>query len=164
MEPASFSPAHLTWLDVGARLGSAALFSLAIGLERFLRRKPVDFRPFVIVSLASAALIVGLAEIRFVIADPRLSIDPGRVMSGVMTGVGFLGAGALFREKHIVQGAGSAAAIWAAGAIGIVCGLGLLWLGAILAGAILALFVAGRPFTGAYDARVVDDDASDREG
>ncbi|WP_235538665.1 MgtC/SapB family protein [Sphingomonas sp. Root710] len=152
---------YFSWLDVLARLGAASLLSLAIGIERFVRRKPVDFRPFLIVSLASSALIIGLIEASFAIRDPRLSIDPGRVMSGVMTGVGFLGAGALFREKHIVQGAGSAAAFWAAGAIGIVCGLGLLWLGALLAGGILLLFLAGRPFTETYDARMSDEARGD---
>src|SRR3546814_20395826 len=71
-----------------------------------------------------------------------------------MTGIGFLGAGALFREKHLVQGAGSAAAIWAAGALGIVCGMGFLWLAALLSGGIVILFLVGRPYTNAYDARI----------
>jgi putative Mg2+ transporter-C (MgtC) family protein len=163
MDVSAFSPLHLSWIDVFARLGAASLFSLAIGVERFVRRKPVDFRPFVIVSLASSALIIGLVEASSAIPDPRLSIDPGRVMSGVMTGVGFLGAGALFREKHIVQGAGSAAAIWASGAIGIVCGLGLIWLGGMLAGGMLALFLIGRPFTKVYDARLGEAEPENEE-
>lgn len=163
MEAFAFAPFHISWIDLGGRLGAASFFALVIGVERFLRRKPVDFRPFVIVSLASCALIIGLVEASYTIPDPRLSIDPGKVISGVMTGVGFLGAGALFREEHVVQGAGSAAAIWAAGAIGIVCGLGLLWLGAILAGAMLALFLIGRPFTDAYDARLDESGSKDEE-
>src|SRR3546814_876575 len=126
MEAGAFSPVHLSWLDALARLGGAILFSLAIGLERFLHRKPVDFRPFVIISLASCALTVAILELGYRSSDPHLSIDPAKVISGVMTGIGFLGAGALFREKHLVQGAGSAAAIWAAGALGIVCGMGFL--------------------------------------
>src|SRR3546814_11791126 len=70
-----------------------------------------------------------------------------------MTGIAFLGAGALFREKHLVQGAGSAAAIWAAGALGIVCGMGFLWLAALLSGVLVILFFAGRHSTNAFDAR-----------
>ncbi|KKC27258.1 MgtC/SapB family protein [Sphingomonas sp. SRS2] len=158
MYSGTFSPLLLSWADVGARLAGAILFSFVIGLERFARRKPVDFRPFVIVSVAACALIIALIEASGALRDPRLSIDPGRVVSGVMTGIGFLGAGALFRERHIVQGAGSAAAIWAAGAIGIVCGLGLVWLGAILSLVILLLFLVGRRFTERYDARVGNDD------
>lgn len=153
----SLSPLHFTWFDILARLGAAIVFSLMIGLERFLNRRPVDFRPFFIVAVASCSLVIGLIEGSFAIADPRLSIDIGRVMSGVMTGIGFLGAGALFREGHIVQGAGSAASIWAAGAIGIVCGLGLLWLGGLVAGAILILFLVGRPFTDRYHAERAND-------
>ncbi|WP_323810893.1 MgtC/SapB family protein [Sphingobium baderi] len=80
-----------------------------------------------------------------------------------MTGIGFLGAGALFRESHIVQGAGSAAAIWAAGATGIVCGLGLLWLGGLVAGAILMLLLIARPFTDRYHARVGEDHDADEK-
>lgn len=163
MNAGAFSPLHLAWIDVFARFVGAILFALAIGIERFAYRKPVDFRPFVIVSIASCSLIIGMLEASAAITDARLSIDPGRVMSGVMTGVGFLGAGALFREKHIVQGAGSAAAIWAAGAIGIACGLGLLWLAAMVSGTILLLFLIGRRFTNAYDARLGDDDGEEAD-
>ena len=163
MDSASLAPLHLEWLDALARLASAVVFSLAIGLERFLNRKPVDFRPFVIVSLSSCALIIALLETSARIGDPRLSLDPGRVMSGVMTGIGFLGAGALFRERHIVQGAGSAAAIWAAGAIGMITGLGLLWLGGLVAASILVLFLIGRRYTDTYDARLDEDNDGDKD-
>jgi len=70
-----------------------------------------------------------------------------------MTGIGFMGAGALFRGRNHVQGAGSAASIWAAGAIGIVCGLGFLWLGAIVAGIVVATLLASRPFVSRYTTR-----------
>src|SRR3546814_12705078 len=95
-----------------------------------------DFRPFFIISLASCSLTVAILELGYRSSDPHLSIYPAKVISGVMTCIGFLGAGALFREKHLVQGAGSAAAIWAAGALGIVCGMGFLWLAALLSGGI----------------------------
>src|SRR3546814_19752955 len=103
MEAGAFSPVHLPWLDALARLGGAILFSLAIGLERFLHRKPVDFRPFVIISLASCALTVAILEPGYRSSDPPLSIDPAQVISGVMTGIGFLGVGTLFREQHLLQ-------------------------------------------------------------
>lgn len=156
------SPHSMQWLDVGVRISGALFCSLALGIERFIHRKPVDFRPFVIVSVAACALVIGLLDATQALPDARLSIDPGRVISGVMTGIGFLGAGALFRERHIVQGAGSAAAIWAAGAIGITCGLGAVWLGIIIALVILALFLIGRNFTNRYDARLNDDADQDQ--
>ena len=158
MEVGTFAPVHLSWLDALLRLGAAIAFAFAIGLERFVRKKPVDFRPFVIISLASCALSIGIIDLAYRTVDAHLSIDPAKVMSGVMTGIGFLGAGALFREKQVVQGAGSAAAIWASGAIGLVCGLGSVWLGGLLAFVIVLLFVLGRPFTDRYDASVGEDD------
>ena len=158
LDAAAFAPAHLSWADALLRVAAAVLFALAIGLERYLRRKPVDFRPFVIISLASCALAIGILDLAFRAADENLSIDPAKVISGVMSGIGFLGAGALFREKQVVQGAGSAAAIWASGAIGLTCGLGSVWLGGLVALVIVVLFFVGRPFTDRYDAGVASDD------
>lgn len=62
-----------------------------------------------------------------------LSIDPAKVISDVMSGVGLLSAGALFGERDIVAGTGSAASIWSAGAIGLICGMGLLRLAGYIA-------------------------------
>jgi len=154
MEVGSFGPVGLSWLDVLARVGAAFLFALSIGVERLVHKKPVDFRPFVIIAVASCALCMAILDLGHRASDPSLSIDPAKVISGVMTGIGFLGAGALFREKHYVQGAGSAAAVWAAGAIGIVCGLGFVWLGAILAALVIMALLLGRKFASDYTAEV----------
>lgn len=149
-----FTPASLGWPDALLRVGLSIAFALMIGIERFVRRKPVDFRPFVVISLASCGLVLGLLELGARTHFAALSIDPGKVISGVMSGIGFLGAGALFREKHIVQGAGSAAAIWAAGAIGILCGLGVLWLAGLVALGIVVLFLASSRLTDRYQAEL----------
>jgi putative Mg2+ transporter-C (MgtC) family protein len=85
------------------------------------------------------------------VTDSNSNIDPTRVIEGVITGIGFLGAGAMFREGNFVQGAGSAAAIWVAGAIGLTCGLGELWLAIAIAGIVLILLVASGPFTAKWD-------------
>ena len=100
------------------------MLSLALGMERFLRKKPIDFRPFVIISLAACTLVLAVSEYGMKVNDTALAVDPIRVVQGVLTGIGFIGAGALFREEHTVYGAGSAASIWAAGAMGLICGLG----------------------------------------
>lgn len=105
----------MTWLDVALRVGMAALLPFLIGLERFLRRKPIDFRPFVIISLAACGLLIGSIELLQSQSDKQAQIDPTRVIEGVITGIGFIGAGAMFRRGDFVQGAGSAAAIWCAG-------------------------------------------------
>jgi putative Mg2+ transporter-C (MgtC) family protein len=95
-----------------------------------------------------------VVELPFILADENLSIDPAKVISGVMSGIGFLGAGALFRQGDIVKGAGSAAAIWSTGAIGLICGMGLLWLAGLVALGIVLMFLLSRRFadTGAYTA------------
>lgn len=162
MEPGTLSPVHLSWLDAAARIIAAVVLSLALGLERFFHKKPVDFRPFVIISLASCALTIAIVEFAYRASDPELSIDPAKVVSGIMTGIGFLGAGAMFRERRVVQGAGSAAAIWAAGAMGIVCGLGLLWLASILTVGIVLTLLVGRPFTEDYAVKGADKESPNR--
>ena len=161
MEAGAFSPVHISWLDALARVGAACLLSLALGVERFVRKKPIDFRPFIIIALASCALTLSISEYAYRADDAQLSIDPAKVLSGIMSGIGFIGAGALFREKHVVHGAGSAASIWSSGAIGIVCGFGFLWLAALLTLGLLTVLLASRPFTEDYTTRLDDDDHSE---
>ncbi len=144
-------PEAISLSDAFWRLGAATLFPFLIGLERFLRRKPIDFRPFVIISVAACGLAIGAMELVESSVDPQTRIDPSRVFEGVITGIGFLGAGAMFRRGSFVQGAGSAAAIWAAGAIGLICGFGELWLALIVTAIVLILLVASSPFTAKWD-------------
>lgn len=151
MEAGAFSPIHLSWLEALARVAASALLPLLIGLERFLRGKPIDFRPFVIVSLGACAISLAVMELAHRASDAQLDFSPSRIFAGVITGIGFLGAGAMFREDNYVKGAGSASSIWVAGIIGIVCGIGLFWLAAILAFGVLLLLVLSAPFTGKYD-------------
>jgi putative Mg2+ transporter-C (MgtC) family protein len=144
-------PSSLSWFDVAWRLGAATLFPLIVGLERFFHKKPIDFRPFVIISVAACGLLIGSIELLQSSNDSQAQIDPTRVIEGVITGIGFIGAGAMFREGNYVQGAGSAASIWSAGAIGLVCGMGELWLGAIVSIIVFLLLVVSRPFTERWD-------------
>lgn len=160
MEPGTFFPIHISWIDAMARIALSIVFALAIGIERFVHKKPVDFRPFVIISLSACGLGLLAVELPFTSDDTNLSIDPAKVISGVMSGIGFLGAGALFREGDIVKGAGSAASIWSAGAIGLICGMGFLWLAGFIALGIVMLFLFSRRFvqTGPYTANLSHDD------
>lgn len=146
-----FHPSTIGWLDVAIRMAAAVAFPFAIGLERFIHRKPIDFRPFVIISVAACGLLIGSIELLESSDDPQGNIDPTRVIEGVITGIGFIGAGAMFRDGNFVQGAGSAAAIWCAGAIGLVCGMGEIWLGAIISAIVLVLLLVSRPFTERWD-------------
>jgi len=164
MEPGTFGPLELSWLDILARIGAAIALSLALGIERFLRKKPLDFRPFVIISLASCTLVLGVSEYGVKVDDTALAVDPSRVVQGVLTGIGFIAAGALFREDKTVYGAGSATSIWAAGAIGLICGFGLLWLAAILSVGLLLVLVLSRPFTDEYTIRMEEQQDDETKG
>lgn len=162
VEAGAFHPIYLSWPDVLLRVGAAILLSLALGLERFLHKKPIDFRPFVILSLASCTLVLGVSEYGMRVDDTALAVDPSRVVQGVLTGIGFLCAGALFREDKTVYGAGSATSIWAAGAIGLLCGFGVVWLAALLSLGLLLVLGLSRPFTEEYTIRIENDE--DDEG
>ena len=159
MDFGAFLPVTISWADALVRVGLSIVFALSIGVERFVHRKPVDFRPFVIIALASCGLGIMAVELPFTSSDPNLSVDPAKVISGVMSGIGFLGAGALFREGDIVKGAGSAASIWSAGAIGLICGMGFVWLAGLVAIGIVLLFLLSRRFADvdAYAAQIDDD-------
>ena len=144
-------PESISWAEALWRLGAATFLPFLIGLERFIRRKPIDFRPFVIISAGACGLAIGAMELVESTVDPQSQIDPSRIFEGVITGIGFLGAGAMFREGSFVQGAGSAASIWVAGAIGLVCGFGEIWIGMIITGIVLTVLIASAPFTAHWD-------------
>lgn len=151
MEAGTFSPIHISWAEALLRIGASMLLPLLIGVDRFVRRKPIDFRPFMIVALAACALALAIMELAARTLGPQVDVGPSRIFAGVITGIGFLGAGAMFREDNYVKGAGSAASIWAAGAIGLICGVGMLWLAGLLAGGVLLVLVISAPIIGKYD-------------
>lgn len=104
-----------------------------------------------IVSRAACALSLSIMELAKRSSGPDVDLGLSRVFSGVITGIGFLGAGAMFRKDTFVKGAGSAASIWAAGAIGLICGVDLLSFAGLLSVGVLLVLVASAPFTGKYD-------------
>lgn len=143
------------------RIGCAVVLPLAIGVERFLRKKPIDFRPFVIISVASCALTLGGLQLAERATDPQLSIDQSRIFAGVITGIGFLGAGTMFRERNHVLGGGSAAAIWASGAIGLLSGTGLVWLAAIVGIVVFGVLGLSDPLVSRTSAGKADTESDD---
>ena len=121
---------------VGAALAAGTL----IGLERSYHGRPAGFRTHTLVSLASALLmLVTIQQGRwFPGAGPdTVRVDPTRMAQGVMTGIGFLGAGVIMKEGLSVRGLTTAASIWITAAIGILAGVGLY--GAVVLGTGLTL-------------------------
>jgi len=132
--------AYITLQEVFFRLFIAVFLAFLIGLDRELKHKPFGFRPYMMVSLGSAAFALILMELAYGMEiKPDVNIDPSRVIQGIITGLGFLGAGAVIRaEKHVV-GATTGSGIWVVGAIGLACGLGFYWYATIIT--LFALFI-----------------------
>ncbi|GEN27469.1 hypothetical protein HVA01_11150 [Halovibrio variabilis] len=111
-------------LDMLTRLMVATGLALCLGLERELRGKPAGLRSHMLVSLGSSAfIIVGLSVLFDTGGEGHAaSIDPNRVVEGVIGGIGFLGAGSIIRSGAHIQGITTGASIWLAGAIGVAAG------------------------------------------
>lgn len=112
----------LDWTEIILRLGVATLAGGLIGLNRDLHGKPIGLKTLALVSLATAMLLVMVHS-----DDVKIVSDAGsRVIQGILTGIGFLGAGVIVHAaRHFrVRGLTSAACTWLAACIGIVCGLG----------------------------------------
>jgi putative Mg2+ transporter-C (MgtC) family protein len=123
----------LTYGEVFLRLVAAVGAGALIGLDRELRRKPAGLRTLALVSLGSALFVLETIS-----AAGPYTDTTSRVIQGVVTGVGFLGAGSIIRghDEESVRGLTTAASIWLAASTGIACGLGNwpLVLGACLLG------------------------------
>src|SRR5438552_4468557 len=123
----------LSWGDTLLRVVVAAALGGAIGLERELDEKAAGLRTHVLVSVG-AALFTLVGAYGF--GDfPRGSIDPARIAAQIVTGIGFLGAGVIFRQGFTVRGLTTAASLWIVAAVGMASGAGF-WAGAVLATAV----------------------------
>lgn len=108
-------------IDVALRLGAATLIGALIGLNRDLHGKPTGVRTLGLVGLGSAAIVLGGADLM-----QAGTIDAGvsRVIQGVLTGIGFLGAGVILHADRRVHGLTTAACAWTTACIGMICGIG----------------------------------------
>jgi putative Mg2+ transporter-C (MgtC) family protein len=97
---------------------AAALFGAFVGVEREIKEKPAGVRTLALVSIGAAVFTM----VSMLLAGDRS--DPGRIAAQVVTGIGFLGAGAILRSPLGVVGMTTAATIWVAAAIGMVVGAG----------------------------------------
>lgn len=125
-----------------ARVLASLAVGAAIGLERTMRGRPAGFRTHALVCVASSLLmLLTVYEFQWMTAVPLDAIrtDPTRMAQGIMTGIGFLGAGVIFKEGLSIRGLTTAASIWMTAALGIVIGVGFY--GAALVGAVATLAV-----------------------
>jgi putative Mg2+ transporter-C (MgtC) family protein len=113
-----------------------------IGMERTIRGRAAGFRTHTLVCLASALLMMAAVyQGRWMSSNVigNITIDPTRTAQGIMTGIGFLGAGVIFKEGLTVRGLTTAASIWITAAIGILVGIGFYFAAVLGAGATLAV-------------------------
>jgi putative Mg2+ transporter-C (MgtC) family protein len=131
--------------DVILRLGAAALSGAAIGLNRDLHGKPTGARTLGLVALGAAVVTVATVD-----AVGQAGADKGdlsRIMQGLLTGIGFLGAGVIIHHeaRRRVEGLTTAASIWGASILGLSCGIGRIALAGIATFAVMLVLVFGGP-------------------
>jgi len=128
------------WLDILTHLLVATIAGGLIGLERSYHGRPAGFRTHTLVCVASSLLmLVTMYQAKWFTGAPldTVRIDPTRMAQGVMTGIGFLGAGVIMREGLTVRGLTTAASIWVTAAIGILAGVGFY--SAVLVGSVITI-------------------------
>ena len=113
--------------EFALRLFIAAMLGGVIGLEREYRAKEAGFRTHFLVALGSGLFMI-LSQFGFndVLGHyKQVSLDPSRIASQVVTGIGFIGAGTIIFQKHVVRGLTTAAGLWVTSAIGMTAGAGM---------------------------------------
>ena len=145
--------------DVSLRLIMAVVVGLLIGVDREWRGKPVGIRTLALVSLGSALICLATVHYSPLRADPNaISRVVQGVIQGVMTGIGFLGAGAIVKGQTQEQAHGltTAATVWVTASLGIACALAtwaIVWIGV---GLTLVVLVALRPVDAWFDRHRVE--------
>jgi putative Mg2+ transporter-C (MgtC) family protein len=133
--------------DVPQRLLLAAALGAAIGLEREFRQKPAGLRTNILIALGSALLTI------LSIAIGGGGSTPDRIAAQIVTGIGFLGGGAILRSGKTVQGMTTAATIWVNAAIGMAAGAGEFATAAIATGLTLLVLAVLPPIEGFFERR-----------
>jgi len=131
--------------DIALRLGLALLYGGIIGLNRDLHHKRAGMRTFGLVALATAGMTLGM------LAGSAVDMaNVSRVVQGILTGIGFLGAGVILHrpDSGRTTGLTTAAAIWFTAGLAVLCGLGELMLAAVLFAIAFALLLTGRRIEG----------------
>ena len=114
----------MSWTETLIRVGMALALVFPIGWEREVGHKPAGLRTHLLVSLGCCLfMLVSLGITTTVVGSGS---DPARIAAQIVTGIGFLGGGAILRGGGVVRGLTTAASIWSVAAIGMACGAGLI--------------------------------------
>jgi len=113
----------LTDNQIMLRLTLSVCLSGLIGLERQIHRRTAGLRTHILVCLGSCLIMLTSLYV-FDIYKDKVALDPTRIAAGVITGIGFLGAGTIIRERENVKGLTTAASLWVVAGIGLAVGCG----------------------------------------
>ena len=120
---------------IGLNMLGALLLGMLVGYERSYQGRAAGMRTYGLVCMASTALTIfsGFAPLWYGGRVAQAVVDPTRVVQGIVTGIGFLGAGVIIRDGLSIRGLTTAASIWAVSAVGILIGVGLYAAAVVLA-------------------------------
>ena len=113
----------LTDTQVMVRLLLSVVLSGLIGFERQMHRRTAGLRTHILVGLGSCLIMLTSIYVFDIYID-RVFLDPGRIAAGVITGIGFLGAGAIIRDTEGIKGLTTAASLWVVAGLGLSVGCG----------------------------------------
>jgi putative Mg2+ transporter-C (MgtC) family protein len=129
------------------RLAVAAGVGMAIGIERELREQAAGLRTHMLVSVGSCLFtLVSVYGFDAFAGGASTRPDPSRVAAQIVTGIGFLGAGAIIREGMSVRGLTTAASLWVVAAVGMAVGVGAYWAAGFAVVVTIVSLWALRPF------------------
>jgi putative Mg2+ transporter-C (MgtC) family protein len=142
----------MDWIEIALRLSAATLIGGVLGLNRDLHGKPTGVRTLGLVGLGSAMVVVAVVD-RAGIGDFGAA---SRVVQGILTGIGFLGAGVIVHEmgKGRVHGLTTAACTWLTACLGTVCGFAHVVVIAVAGVLIFAVLIFGGPFERWFHSRL----------
>ena len=129
----------ISWWEMVLRLVLAVALGAVIGFQRERAGKPAGLRTNTLICLGAALFTI--------VSVSGFSMDPARVAAGIVTGIGFLGAGAIImrREEGMVIGLTTAATIWAVAAIGLAVGLGMYLVAVVASALVLGILYLPHP-------------------
>jgi len=139
----------ITDLEIIFRLILAAVLGGCVGLEREVHGRPAGVRTYLLLSLGSALIMV-ISEYLFHkyrggVPGLSLQVDPGRIAAQAITGIGFLGAGVIIRNRDTIRGLTTAACVWVVCAVGLTIGAGFYLYGGAVAAITVVSLVGLKP-------------------
>lgn len=125
---------HPKFWEFTLRLSVAFILGAIIGFDRTYRAKDAGYRTHILVSIGSALIMI-ISQYGFedLVGIDTTRYDPARIAAQVVSGIGFIGAGTIILQKHIVRGLTTAAGLWATAGIGLAVGCGMYALGIVTA-------------------------------